>query len=89
MTLEIKRRKRKAVSREEANGLMVSPCRGCKREERDKRYKQCKHCTEPYLYAMAVERVYSHLPPGIDCDKIYSSSNGQVKYLTEVRGVPV
>lgn len=82
MTLEIKRRKQ--VSREEANGLMVSPCKGCRREARDKRYKKCKNCEQPYAYAMAVERVYSHLPPGIDCDKIYSSTNGKVKFLTEV-----
>ena len=82
MALEIKRRKQKA---EKLNELMVSPCRGCQREDKDKRYRECKCCGEPYAYAMAVERVYAHLPPGIDCEAFYTANNGQVSFLTEVR----
>jgi hypothetical protein len=82
--MNIKRRQRKRVkSREEQNGLMVSPCRGCGREYRDKRYKRCATCEEPHLYAQAVEIACAHLPFGIDCTEPMTANDSRVKFLTE------
>jgi hypothetical protein len=86
--MNIKRQKQRTMSREKQNGLMVSPCRGCSREFRDKRYRKCKSCEEPHLYAQEVEIACAHLPPGIDCTEVMTATDGRVKYLTEVT-VPI
>ena len=68
-------------------GKLVSPCRGCFRESRDKRYGECKGCDAPYRYAMAVEEIYCHLPNGIDCSDVHCSTDGRVNFLSELRVV--
>ena len=59
-----RRRKPKTISREKANGLMVSPCSGCGREYKDKRYRRCATCEEPELYAATYAAAGSRLKNG-------------------------
>lgn len=88
--LEIKVRKKKRNNGEgskvavQSMDRLTSPCRGCGNESKDKRENECGVCPAPHDYAMAVEKVYSHLPSGIDTQDIHSSTNGRVKSLSEV-----
>ena len=78
--MRIKRRKK----RSQPPDRLISPCSGCGRETKDKRYGRCKGCSSPHDYAMAVEAIYCHLPNGIDPSEIHCSNDGRVQGLSEV-----
>ena len=78
--MRIKRRKK----RSQPPDRLISPCSGCGRETKDKRYGRCRGCSSPHDYAMAVEAIYCDLPNGIDCSEIHCSNDGRVQGLSEV-----